>query len=267
MNYNALEASVTKRLSHGMHFLVSYTYSKTLATDGANVEANAGAGTAIGNQDLPAARYGMSSFSRPHRFVASYVYDLPWTQKRGWRGTVIGNWSVAGVTTIQSGNPSTITGTNANNAFGITGDFAQLAPNCLQSAMETAGTIQSKRNSYFNTSCINRGNLNAPWNSSTNPATWPQLVAGVSATGFGNSGVGTILGPDQNNWDIAAIKKFFTSWPNDVTNLEFRAEFFNAFNHPQFSNPAASVSSSTFGHITSTSVSPRIIQFALKLNF
>ena len=266
MSYNGLHLSLSKRLSNGMHFLASYTYSKTLATDGANVEGNSVAGTALGNQDSTVARYGLSSFSRPNRFVLSYVYELPWKSRKGWAGAFIGNWSASGVTTIQSGTPLTLTGTNSNNAFGITGDFAQLAPGCTQSMMEEPGSVQAKLNAYFNSNCINRANLTGPL-SSSNPATWPALVAGNSATGFGNIGVGTIRGPDQDNWDIAIIKRFYPSWPNDAANLEFRSEFFNAFNTPQFSNPSTSVSSTTFGRITSTSVSPRVIQFALKLNF
>jgi hypothetical protein len=266
MSYNGLEASLTKRLSNGMHFLASYTFSKTLATDGSNVEGNASAGSATGNQDVTAARYGLSSFSRPNRFVFSYVYELPWKSRKGWAGAFIGNWSASGVTTIQSGSPLTITGTNANNAYGITGDFAELAPGCTQSMMENPGSVQGKLKNYFNSNCIDRGNLSAPL-STSNPAIWPVLATGITATGFGNIGVGTIRGPDQDNWDIAAVKRFYPSWPNDTANIEFRAEFFNAFNTPQFSNPNSSVSSSTFGQITSTTVSPRVIQFALKLNF
>jgi len=93
-------------------------------------------------------------------------------------------------------------------------------------------------------------------------------------TGFGNSGTGIILGPGQFNWDISALK---TTRITERQTLQFRAEFFNSFNHPQFNNPNNSGgfqsntipdrSSATFGQITTTSVNPRIIQLALKYMF
>src|SRR5581483_4752110 len=113
MWYNGLEASVTKGFSKGLQFLASYTWSKTLDTDGANVESNSSAGTVIGNQNDDRQRYGPSSFSRPHRFVVSYIYELPWLKAAtGWRRILLGNWAVAGVTTFQAGHPLTLTGTN-----------------------------------------------------------------------------------------------------------------------------------------------------------
>jgi hypothetical protein len=95
---------------------------------------------------------------------------------------------------------------------------------------------------------------------------WQVIGADGRATAFGNSGVGIATGPPQNNFDLALIKRINLSVLGEASNLEFRAEFFNAFNHPQFSTPNQNVSSATFGVITSTSVNPRIIQFALKLN-
>jgi hypothetical protein len=75
------------------------------------------------------------------------------------------------------------------------------------------------------------------------------------------------LGPGQNNSDIAVIKRTPFKWVGEAGNIEFRTEFFNAFNHTQFGNPGTNASAATFGLISSTSVNPRIIQFALKLNF
>ncbi|MGH9914551.1 MAG: hypothetical protein ACRD63_04585, partial [Pyrinomonadaceae bacterium] len=83
----------------------------------------------------------------------------------------------------------------------------------------------------------------------------------------GNSGVGIVDGQGQNNTDIAVIKRTPVRWPTEVSNVEFRTEFFNAFNTPQFANPSTLSTSAAFGQITSTSVSPRIIQFGLKFNF
>ena len=79
-------------------------------------------------------------------------------------------------------------------------------------------------------------------------------------TDFGDSGVGTALGPGQFNWDITAIKRFKIT---EAQTVQFRAEFYNAFNHPQFANPSTTLGP-TFAYITATSVNPRIIQFGLK---
>jgi len=84
------------------------------------------------------------------------------------------------------------------------------------------------------------------------------------ATGYGNSGVGVLLGPGQFNWDIAVLK---TTPIREGQDLQFRAEFFNAFNHPQFGNPGVALGDAGFGVITSTSTNPRLVQFALKYLF
>jgi hypothetical protein len=84
-------------------------------------------------------------------------------------------------------------------------------------------------------------------------------------TGFGNSGRGLITGPGQANFDISITKKIPIT---ESKSFEFRSEFFNAFNHAQFANPATNVATpASFGIITATSVAPRIVQFALKYIF
>ena len=83
-------------------------------------------------------------------------------------------------------------------------------------------------------------------------------------TGYGGDGLGTVLGPGENNWDMSLAKTFRVK---EAQSLEFRTEFFNTFNHPQFLNPATNVGLASFGQITATSVNPRLIQFALKYLF
>ena len=176
---------------------------------------------------------------------------------------------MAGVSTFQNGQHLTIFDTNTTNAFGIFGtnfDRVQLAPGCTNSNVETRGAVTDKISNYFNTSCFT-----AP----------PIIGSDGVATGFGNSGNGIVRGPDQRNFDISIIKQ--TPLGNSETRrLEFRAEFFNAFNTPSFANPVVNAGTvaqdvntgvpvlsldSTFGQIQSTSVAPRIIEFALKLYF
>lgn len=218
-----------------------------------------------GNQNDRQANYGRTDFNREHRFVFSYVYNFP--SPKGFSGFVnglLGGWSLSGVTTIQSGTPLSLTGTNASNAFGITGDRAQLAPGCTHADLVTSGSLigrlggASGGSGYLNAACILR--------SATGAAAWT-LVEPGGGTNFGNSGVGIVIGPGQNNSDIAIVKRTSLGFLREGTNLEFRTELFNAFNTPQFGNPSTNVSAATFGSITSTSVNPRIIQFGLKLNF
>lgn len=263
--YHALEASVTKRLSHGLQFLAAYTFAHSY--NDAFVTDASGFGFS-GNQNDRRANYGRDVFSnREHRFVFSYVYNLPSPKQfNSFVNALLGGWSVAGVTTIQSGVPLSLFGNNGNNAFGITGDRAQLAPGCTHANLVTSGSTQSRLNNYFNGSCINRADLTLPLGPA-NPARWPVIGNDGVATDFGNSGIGIVTGPSQNNSDFAIIKRTPFRLLGESSNVEFRTEFFNVFNHTQFGNPDSSVTSPTFNVISTTSVNSRIMQFALKLNF
>ena len=254
--YDGLETSVTRRYSNGLQFLASYTFSRTIDSDGANTEGNGQAGAGIGNQNDDLARRGPASFSRPHRFVASFVYALPWMNGRSdAAGALLGGWSVAGVATFQSGQPLTFTGTNATNAYGFTGDRAQLAAGCGADDLVLSGSVEDRIGRYFDTACVGPS------------IRWPVIGADGLATDFGNSGVGIIRGTAQQNVDLSLMKRIRTGWPTSDAAAEFRAEFFNAFNTVNFANPNTNVSSATFGQITGTTVSPRIIQLAIKLVF
>jgi hypothetical protein len=93
-------------------------------------------------------------------------------------------------------------------------------------------------------------------------------VAGTGGTGYGDSGRGVILGPGQFNFDMVLMKTTQVGGLREDGTLVFRTEFFNAFNHPQFNNPSSvNDATATFGAITSSSVNPRLIQFALKYTF
>jgi hypothetical protein len=253
--YNALETSVSKKLTQGLQFLVSYTFARDLTTDPFSTTGSNGA-FSEGNQNDARARYGPDLFIREHRFVASYVYELPFFKNRhSVLSTTLGGWKVAGVTVFQSGHRLPVLNTNATSVYGISAfgqDFGQLAPGCTPDQVNTSGDVTSKLNNYINTACF----------------TTPRIVgADGVATAFGNTRPGIVRGPDQRNTDLSVIKQFQTRWPNELANVEFRAEFFNAFNTPQFSDPDYEQDSGTFGVIQSTAVAPRIMQFALKLNF
>jgi hypothetical protein len=250
--YNGLEASLTRQLGRGLQFLSSYTFSKTLDSDGSNTNGiSAGNTIPLGDQNSPRQRWGRASFDRTHRFVMSAVYVFP-TPLHYWMKTMLGGWAASGVLTLQSGTALTIAYTNATNVFGISEDRAQLSPQCSGSDLVRRGSIETKIGGYFNTSCF------------TTP---PVVGADGVGTNFGNSSTGIVNGPGQSNLDLGIMRSVAVRWPREGSTLQLRAEFFNALNHPQFSNPNATYSTSTFGVISSTSVNPRVGQVAVKMIF
>jgi hypothetical protein len=250
--YNGLEVSLTKRLSHGLQFLASYTFSKTLDTDGADINGtSAGIVLTLGDQNSPRQRWGRASFDRTHRFIFSTTWSIP-SPSRGLRRLTLGGWTLDAIGTIQSGSALTIGDTNPASVFGISEDRAQLTGSCMKGQLVRGGSVESKLNSYFNASCY----------------TSPPVIGGDGiGTGFGNSATGMVDGPDQANLDLALSKAITFDWPHEKSSLTFRAEFYNAFNHPQFANPDSNFTSPTFGVISATTVGSRVIQLALKFAF
>ena len=250
--YNGLEASLTRRLSHGLQFLASYTFSKTLDTDGADINStSSGNALTLGDQNSPAQRWGRASFDRTHRFVFNTTWSIP-GPTRGVQRPLLGGWSIAAIATLQSGSALTIANTNSTNVFGISEDRAQLSGRCSKSQLVPGGGIESKLSGYFNAACF------------TKP---PIIGADGIGTAFGNSATGIVDGPGQANLDLALSKSIELRWPTENGSLRFRAEFYNALNHPQFANPDTNFSSSTFGVISSTAVNPRVGQLALMFSF
>ncbi len=254
--YNGLEVTGRKRLSSHLQALVAYTWSKTIDTEGTSTSSASSAAAPPGNPNVPNHIRGLTDYDRRHRFVASYLYEFPAMKGDGMlKNTFVNGWQLAGVTTIQTGTALTPVTVNSKNYAGITNDLAQVSGACPSGGVATSGSVNSKVSNYFKTSCF-----------STAP-----IVDGsgtTAVTGFGNSGIGTARGPDQDNTDLSLLKRTHVKFPNESSNVEFRTEFFNLFNLPQFNNPGTTVSAATtFGKITSTSVSARVVQFALKYNF
>jgi len=250
--YNSLEASLTKQAGHGIQFLASYTFSKSLDTDGADINStSSGNALTLGDQNSSSQRWGRASFDRTHRFVFSMTWALP-GPANGVARAILSNWSLAAIVTIQSGTALTIADTNSTNVFGISEDRAQLSGACSNGQLVRGGSIEPKLNGYFNASCF------------TNT---PIIGADGIGTGFGNSATGIADGPGQANLDLACSKTVSLRWPVEKGSLQFRAEFYNALNHPQFANPDSNFTSPTFGVISSTAVNPRVGQLALKFAF
>jgi hypothetical protein len=236
-----------------LQFLSAYTWSKTLATGAATVVGSTFGGGTIGDQNNLYAGYGVANFSRPHRLIVSPIYEFPRVHHgAGFAGKVTSGWAISAVVTLQSGTALAFLNTNSNNLFGTSSDFAYLD---LSSAgcggnLTRGGSVRNRLNEYFNTNCF----------------TGPPVISSDGGTGFGNTKPGLMRGPAQHNVDLSLRK---TTPLAERTSLEFRAEFFNAFNSTQFGNPDTTFSDGApaFGQITSTSVAARIGQLALKLNF
>lgn len=260
--YNALQASLTKRFSHGLQFLASYTFARDLANVFESTISPNG-GQVYGNNNDPRSNYGPDAFVRPHRFVLSGVYELPGPRNhRSLAGQFLANWKLAGVLTLQSGHLLPLINNTGTNAFGIPTDFAQIIPGCK---LSTTGSVQSRVNNWINQNCIDQQNL--PYIGDPDPPGTclvpnPQ---GVCARDFGNSRMGILHGPGQANTDLSIMKVFSVT---ERAKMEFRTEFFNAWNKAVFNDPDYTASDTgSFGHITSTISNPRVMQFALKLSF
>jgi hypothetical protein len=240
-SYNSLQASVTKRFSHGLQFLASYTWSHSLDDYSGDPTGTSDVTVVPGNQ-APGQlnNYASSDFDRRHRFVFSGIYDLPEFYKgsSGFARQAVNGWQLASVITLQSGTPFSV----LTNDTAFVQARANYAPGC---SPDMSGSVESRLQMYFNTACFA-------------PAT------ADAAGGFGNTARNILRGPDQDNVDISIVKFFPLS---ERTKLEFRSEFFNAFNIVAFQNPDNVLASPYFGQILATSTGPRVIQFALKLNF
>jgi len=119
--------------------------------------------------------------------------------------------------------------------------------------------VKSRLNSFFD--------LDSVADTSAGACAMPVLDGVPGATLYGDTRRAILLGPGQFNWDFSIVKKTIVGGLRENANLEFRTEFFNAFNHSQFTNPGTSLPGATFGVISSTSVAPRIMQFALRYSF
>jgi hypothetical protein len=277
--YNSLQMSLTRRLTKGLQLLASYTYAKSL--DNASGQAGFDASIILGNQFDDRANRGVSDFDRTHRFVLSYLWDLPrpaFTQKSTAGRLLLSRWQVAGIITAMSGQPFDIVDSAAGSFyFGANSGLSR--PNWAAGATRDTATSNVPPGYFFNPFAFVRpvvlaGQLISSSNGSA--------IAGATGTDFGNVGRNVLRGPRQTNVDFSIIRRFPIS---ESKNIEFRAEFFNLFNHVNFGNPISNlnaVSSSDgtinqnngqiinpgdFGRIISTSNNPRLIQFALKLNF
>lgn len=252
--YNSAQATLRKQMSHGFNFQAAYTWSRAFLSQ------QVGNPNASLAENVPViTEYSLNPNYHPQRFSLNYNWNLPFGNPGGFEGKLVTGWTVSGVTIIQDGTPLTITDSRLGTIFGpaVTSN-AQFTSGFGNANVASAGSLYDRVTSgnYFNSAAFT--NL---------PVGGPGGIYG-NGRGYGNSGLGIILGPPQNNFDITVAKVTNVGGIREGATLEFRTDFLNAFNHTQFSNPASTVvTNGSFGKILSASVNPRLVQFALKYQF
>ena len=250
-SYNAMEASLRKRFSHGLSFLASYTWSKSIDDVSSFNITGSAAKPVAGENDLAqnpfnlGAEHGPSLFDARHRFVGSYEWTLPfWDHAQTWYQRAFGRWQLGGIATLMTGTPFTVFDSNDVAAQGsapeITGFSAQ-RPNLVGNPNSGARKVGSWLNS----------------------GAFQQLDPTANAGQFGTEGRNVNLGPSYAEWDCAALKDFKIT---ESKHLEFRSELFNVLNRTNFRLPDSDISSPTFNHVLAAQ-DPRQVQFALKFMY
>ncbi|MEP6912959.1 MAG: TonB-dependent receptor, partial [bacterium] len=268
-NYNALWVTAIKRFSRGLQFNASYTWSKSMDY---NSQSSQGV-TLQDSYNLRADR-GLSDFDARQRFVVSGLYELPFRGNQLKEG-----WQLSLITQSQSGNPVTLLAGNAGaigaipaaSANALTG-LATLRPDITGPITISPGAATGVIGVQWfpNLVCDPRPGGSCPTGSAV--VLPVAFIGGKTIYHFGSLGRNVVIGPRFNNTDFSVIKRTKLG-ENQL--VEFRAEFFDVFNHANFGQPGrvAQVGSTSFGVITNTrfptgdSGSSRQVQFALKFKF
>jgi hypothetical protein len=258
-NYHALQTRLEKRFSGGLSALVSYTWGKAL-TDAVDHLSTSGAGNGVdvgvfrepqdgNNRRL---EYGLAEFDVKQRFVASAVWQIPYGRGRQFGSGIsraldllLGGWEFSPIITVQQGLGLTALQSTLLNL----GGERRSRPNRIANGNLPSGQQEVDR--FFDTGAF------------VILQTSRALAGFVPNQAFGNSGPGIMRGPNLRNMDFNLNKTFTVTERHSV---QFRAEFFNAFNRANFGVPGVTMGAG-FGQIVNTATEARIIQFALKYRF
>jgi len=234
--YNSFQTSLQKRFSKGYMFKVSYTFARSIDTfsDESRFQ--------VEHDDLnPGLNRALSDFHRKHRLISSGTWDLPFRKRSRW----LGGWSVSGIATFQSGRPFTVRDTCCSGFLYPNGTVRpSIAPGATHADLTTPGPVNDRLDNFLNRNAF--------------------VPSGAQ---FGNLGRNTLTTPDQRRIDLVVSK---TTRLAERKSLEFRGEFFNAFNTVTFREPDSAgrtINDASFGQITRTRGGPRVIQLGLKLRF
>jgi hypothetical protein len=239
--YHSMQVTLRKQVSHGLTFQIAYTFSKALSNT-----------TVDNNQNSLEPDWARASFDRTDRLIANFNYDLPSLWANSFSGKMLKGWSLSGIVVVQSGLPMTLTDVNGGSVYGFAGAATiTLCPGATAAGLVTSGRVESRLNSWINTSGI----CPAP------------VIGSDGATGYGNTAQSIMSGPGQFNTDLSIGKVTTVGGIRKDAEVAFRMEMYNAFNHPQFSNPGTVYGTANFGVMTQSAVAPRLIQFGLKYLF
>ena len=266
--YNAFQTSLNKRFSSGFNMLVAYTYGKNLGNADGNV------GTYIQNSHDPNSEYGPAAPDLRQRLSISALYELPFGRGRQFMNSLnkvadafLGGWEIGSIITAQTGEAITaVLSSDTTN----TGSFSP-RPNQIHNPYDFSFNVAAQKN-VFQCSDPGHQTLDCWYNQAA--FVIPPLAPGQSfATTWGDSTIGNLRGPGLVDFDVVFQKNFKI---HESQQIEFRSEFFNLFNHPNFGLPGAGIASNTGtanpdvvggAAITNTSTANRQIEFALKYTF
>ena len=241
-HYQGLSTHLEKRFSRGLSFVTSFTYGRAIDMQNSSLDACDGceSGDALQNGYNRSANRGPSDNNVPLRFVFGGIYDLPFGPgrslvKQGWASQLAGFWQISTIYQVQSGLPFTAV---------LSFDNANAGNTSWPNRVCSGAPAQQSLSQWFDTSCFV-----AP----------PQYQ-------FGNEGRNVLTGPGRDNVDVTLQRSFPLRFREGMA-LEFRAEAYNLFNHPQFGFPGATIGTATAGVIGGTAVPNRQLQMALRLAF
>jgi len=239
------EATVEKRFSRGFSIHSAYTYSKSINYAQEHLFSG-GSNSFMQNARNLREQRGRSDFDYRHRWVTSYIYEVPFGRGKtyltdGPASHILGGWRVSGVTNLRSGRPFTIFAGANNSLVGNRGGLANALADCVSDG--ALPTDERNVDRWFDASGY----------SVPTPAR------------LGNCGRNTLDGPGLVNFDFALARSF--EYFGEGRRLEFRWEMFNMFNTPQFGLPERNRSSSAVGRISTLAGDPRVMQFALKFYY
>jgi hypothetical protein len=260
-NYDAVQGSLRHMVGHGLTLQLMYTYGHTL-------DDTSGYAQSYGTDDQHLSRwYSTSSINRTHVFQASYVYDLPFFQhtSNAFVKEVGAGWKISGITSFFSGQPVDVTCGVSGYSTGV---GTQVRCNSIGRLVKQKGVFDDPQfgptETFFNPAVVTQPYLS-------------QFSADNQPGMFGYLGRNAIEGPGRNSSDLALLKNFPTPWfRSEHSNLQFRLETFNTFNHTQFNAISSGCSSSiSFGQPCTNlgngeatgAFSPRQIQLGLQFEF
>jgi hypothetical protein len=249
--YSGLQVEVVHRYKNGMAWQAAYTWGHAI-TNFSDAFYSGPTGSIDFTQAFnPGLDKGNADFDIRHNFVFNYNYELPFFRSQiGAIGHVLGGWTVNGITSYRTGLPTTVFETDDPNEDNVKNDRVNVVPNVAWKA----GNVRTSPNGSPIPGGVQFLNVNAY-----------SAVTPAFNTAAGTESQGEFPGPGSWNWDIGVHKGFKIKYLGEAGKLEYRAEFFDAFNHANLGGPNNNLDSGAFGQATYGG--QRLIQMALKLYF